>query len=149
MERDIWTEKECENFGETLKSGEKYTFVMYSDFGMPTQYQVRVFEAEIKPYAQYDYSIRLTYKPKGAKKSRVMRFCGIKDVVIYKGWINAKDSVQQNKVLKETSEVRVTQGVYRSFSKQYYYDVIEALKLQNIEPVFSLIFDKAKSLESI
>ena len=137
MATEIWTEKKCETLKETLKSDEKYTLVLHSEFGQPHQIQIK--DSTVKYINDYYNSIVITYKTKGARKFSDARFHSCKDLLIYNGWIDAENSVQTEILLKDTSEVKVTKSRYLSFSKGYCQDVLKSLKSKNIEPIFSVL----------
>ena len=82
----------AEQFKNTnLEAGQRITIVKYSDFGMMSVSKVTFHSYEIGQYAQYDNSVKMTFKPHRKKGLYYKWFYG--DVIIYNGWYDLPDTV--------------------------------------------------------
>ena len=112
----------AEQFKNTnLEAGQRITIVKYSDFGMMSVSKVTFHSYEIGQYAQYDNSVKMTFKPHRKKGLYYKWFYG--DVIIYNGWYDLPDTVLFDISYKEHC---ITQkSKWASFDRKQYDAILE------------------------
>ncbi|QDX94726.1 hypothetical protein EEL30_22045 [Brevibacillus laterosporus] len=121
-------------------SGERYTLFGFNEFGFPNAQHVVIKEAEVKKYAQYDYALYITFKPKGKRTWYQTVFTPRKTLVIWKGWQNVADEMYATDKIAGI----VTQTSYSCFDEKYLY---QGLNSVSEEPLVILNEDYYKSIE--
>jgi hypothetical protein len=136
------TKEQAENLNNTLEVGKEYTIIQITDFGFTSESHIKLVSSQIKPYAQYNDSVQLIFKVKNKRLSRNnagFNFHGVKTMAVYEGWHNLKDSVNSDNILKDNSEVKVTQAKYSCFDRRNLTDIIDYHEKQGIKPIFAKV----------
>lgn len=112
---------------EELTPDRKVTLVKFSEFGFPVLINTVIKNVEVKPYAQYNESLRIIHKPK-KKRSLFQNIILPKDeLLVYDGWLNVDlDSITKVS-LKEDDSVKITQSKYMSFDRNFINDIVSTL----------------------
>lgn len=131
-----WTKDECNELLSSLIEGKRYTFMMSSEFGFPAKIQVTYNSGELKPYAQYAHSVVLYFKRNRARKLFGIRLYGIKDIIIYEGWIDLDKEVETEVVIKDDDKCTLIKSKYTCFDSRYFTDVLTKFESMKINPVF-------------
>lgn len=123
-----------EQFKNTnLEAGQRITIVKYSDFGMMSVSKVTFHSYEIGQYAQYDNSVKMTFKPHRKKGLYYKWFYG--DVIIYNGWYDLPDTVLFDISYKEHC---ITQkSKWTSFDRKQYDAILEYFAEQGLKPIIN------------
>lgn len=124
----------AEQFKNTnLEAGQRITIVKYSDFGMMSVSKVTFHSYEIGQYAQYDNSVKMTFKPHRKKGLYYKWFYG--DVIIYNGWYDLPDTVLFDISYKEHC---ITQkSKWTSFDRKQYDAILEYFAEQGLKPIIN------------
>lgn len=124
----------AEQFKNTnLEAGQRITIVKYSDFGMMSVSKVTFHSYEIGQYAQYDNSVKMTFKPHRKKGLYYKWFYG--DVIIYNGWHDLPDTVLFDISYKEHC---ITQkSKWASFDRKQYDAILEYFAEQGLKPIIN------------
>lgn len=124
----------AEQFKNTnLEAGQRTTIVKYSDFGMMSVSKVTFHSYEIGQYAQYDNSVKMTFKPHRKKGLYYKWFYG--DVIIYNGWYDLPDTVLFDISYKEHC---ITQkSKWASFDRKQYDAILEYFAEQGLKPIIN------------
>lgn len=124
----------AEQFKNTnLEAGQRITIVKFSDFGMMSVSKVTFHSYEIGQYAQYDNSVKMTFKPHRKKGLYYKWFYG--DVIIYNGWYDLPDTVLFDISYKEHC---ITQkSKWASFDKKQYDAILEYFAEQGLKPIIN------------
>lgn len=124
----------AEQFKNTnLEAGQRITIVKYSDFGMMSVSKVTFHSYEIGQYAQYDNSVKMTFKPHRKKGLYYKWFYG--DVLIYNGWYDLPDTVLFDISYKEHC---ITQkSKWASFDRKQYDAILEYFAEQGLKPIIN------------
>lgn len=124
----------AEQFKNTnLEAGQRITIVKYSDFGMISVSKVTFHSYEIGQYAQYDNSVKMTFKPHRKKGLYYKWFYG--DVIIYNGWYDLPDTVLFDISYKEHC---ITQkSKWASFDRKQYDAILEYFAEQGLKPIIN------------
>lgn len=124
----------AEQFKNTnLEAGQRITIVKYSDFGMMSVSKVTFHSYEIGQYAQYDNSVKMTFKPHKKKGLYYKWFYG--DVIIYNGWYDLPDTVLFDISYKEHC---ITQkSKWASFDRKQYDAILEYFAEQGLKPIIN------------
>ena len=124
----------AEQFKNTnLEAGQRITIVKYSDFGMMSVSKVTFHSYEIGQYAQYDNSVKMTFKPHRKKGLYYKWFYG--DVIIYNGWYDLPDTVLFDISYKEHC---ITQkSKWASFDRKQYDAILEYFAEQGLKPIIN------------
>lgn len=124
----------AEQFKNTnLEAGQRITIVKYSDFGMMSVSKVIFHSYEIGQYAQYDNSVKMTFKPHRKKGLYYKWFYG--DVIIYNGWYDLPDTVLFDISYKEHC---ITQkSKWASFDRKQYDAILEYFAEQGLKPIIN------------
>lgn len=124
----------AEQFKNTnLETGQRITIVKYSDFGMMSVSKVTFHSYEIGQYAQYDNSVKMTFKPHRKKGLYYKWFYG--DVIIYNGWYDLPDTVLFDISYKEHC---ITQkSKWASFDRKQYDAILEYFAEQGLKPIIN------------
>lgn len=124
----------AEQFKNTnLEAGQRITIVKYSDFGMMSVSKVTFHSYEIGQYAQYDNSVKMTFKPHRKKGLYYKWFYG--DVIIYNGWYDIPDTVLFDISYKEHC---ITQkSKWASFDRKQYDAILEYFAEQGLKPIIN------------
>ncbi len=124
----------AEQFKNTnLEAGQRITIVKYSDFGMMSVSKVTFHSYEIGQYAQYDNSVKMTFKPHRKKGLYYKWFYG--DVIIYNGWYDLPDTVLFDISYKEHC---ITQkSKWASFDRKQYDAILEYFAEHGIKPIIN------------
>lgn len=124
----------AEQFKNTnLEAGQRITIVKYSDFGMMSVSKVTFHSYEIGQYAQYDNSVKMTFKPHRKKGLYYKWFYG--DVIIYNGWYDLPDTVLFDISCKEHC---ITQkSKWASFDRKQYDAILEYFAEHGIKPIIN------------
>lgn len=124
----------AEQFKNTnLEAGQRITIVKYSDFGMMSVSKVTFHSYEIGQYAQYDNSVKMTFKPHRKKGLYYKWFYG--DVIIYNGWYDLPDTVLFDISYKEHC---ITQkSKWASFDRKQYDVILEYFAEQGLKPIIN------------
>lgn len=124
----------AEQFKNTnLEAGQRITIVKYSDFGMMSVSKVTFHSYEIGQYAQYDNSVKMTFKPHRKKGLYYKWFYG--DVIIYNGWYDLPDTVLFDISYKEHY---ITQkSKWASFDRKQYDAILEYFAEQGLKPIIN------------
>lgn len=124
----------AEQFKNTnLEAGQRITIVKYSDFGMMSVSKVTFHSYEIGQYAQYDNSVKMTFKPHRKKGLYYKWFYG--DVIIYNGWYDLPDTVLFDISCKEHC---ITQkSKWASFDRKQYDAILEYFAEQGLKPIIN------------
>lgn len=124
----------AEQFKNTnLEAGQRITIVKYSDFGMMSVSKVTFHSYEIGQYAQYDNSVKMTFKPHSKKGLYYKWFYG--DVIIYNGWYDLPDTVLFDISYKEHC---ITQkSKWASFDRKQYDAILEYFAEQGLKPIIN------------
>lgn len=124
----------AEQFKNTnLEAGQKITIVKYSDFGMMSVSKVTFHSYEIGQYAQYDNSVKMTFKPHRKKGLYYKWFYG--DVIIYNGWYDLPDTVLFDISYKEHCITQKSKWV--SFDRKQYDAILEYFAEQGLKPIIN------------
>lgn len=116
-----------------LEAGQRITIVKYSDFGMMSVSKVTFHSYEIGQYAQYDNSVKMTFKPHRKKGLYYKWFYG--DVIIYNGWYDLPDTVLFDISYKEHC---ITQkSKWASFDRKQYDAILEYFAEQGLKPIIN------------
>lgn len=116
-----------------LEAGQRITIVKFSDFGMMSVSKVTFHSYEIGQYAQYDNSVKMTFKPHRKKGLYYKWFYG--DVIIYNGWYDLPDTVLFDISYKEHCITQKIQMV--SFDKKQYDAILEYFAEQGLKPIIN------------
>lgn len=124
----------AEQFKNTnLEAGQRITIVKYSDFGMMSVSKVTFHSYEIGQYAQYDNSVKMTFKPHRKKGLYYKWFYG--DVIIYNGWYDLPDTVLFDISYKEHC---ITQkSKWAPFDRKQYDAILEYFAEQGLKPIIN------------
>lgn len=124
----------AEQFKNTnLEVGQRITIVKYSDFGMMSVSKVTFYSYTIGQYAQYDNSVKMTFKPYKKKGLYYKWFYG--DVIIYNGWYDLPDTVLFDISYKEHC---ITQkSKWASFDRKQYDAILEYFAEQGLKPIIN------------
>lgn len=124
----------AEQFKNTnLEAGQRITIIKYSDFGMMSVSKVTFHSYEIGQYAQYDNSVKMTFKPHRKKGLYYKWFYG--DVIIYNGWYDLPDTVLFDISYKEHC---ITQkSKWASFDRKQYDAILEYFAEQGLKPIIN------------
>lgn len=124
----------AEQFKNTnLEAGQRITIIKYSDFGMMSVSKVTFHSYEIGQYAQYDNSVKMTFKPYRKKGLYYKWFYG--DVIIYNGWYDLPDTVLFDISYKEHC---ITQkSKWASFDRKQYDAILEYFAEHGIKPIIN------------
>lgn len=124
----------AEQFKNTnLEAGQRITIVKYSDFGIMSVSKVTFHSYEIGQYAQYDNSVKMTFKPHRKKGLYYKWFYG--DVIIYNGWYDLPDTVLFDISYKEHY---ITQkSKWASFDRKQYDAILEYFAEQGLKPIIN------------
>lgn len=124
----------AEQFKNTnLEAGQRITIVKYNDFGMMSVSKVTFHSYEIGQYAQYDNSVKMTFKPHREKGLYYKWFYG--DVIIYNGWYDLPDTVLFDISYKEHC---ITQkSKWASFDRKQYDAILEYFAEQGLKPIIN------------
>lgn len=124
----------AEQFKNTnLEAGQRITIVKYSDFGMMSVSKVTFHSYEIGQYAQYNNSVKMTFKPHRKKGLYYKWFYG--DVIIYNGWHDLPDTVLFDISYKEHC---ITQkSKWASFDRKQYDAILEYFAEQGSKPIIN------------
>lgn len=124
----------AEQFKNTnLEAGQRITIVKYSDFGMMSVSKVTFHSYEIGQYAQYDNSVKMTFKPHKKKGLYYKWFYG--DVIIYNGWYDLPDTVLFDISYKEHC---ITQkSKWALFDRKQYDAILEYFAEQGLKPIIN------------
>lgn len=124
----------AEQFKNTnLEAGQRITIVKYSDFGMMSVSKVTFHSYEIGQYAQYDNSVKMTFKPHRKKGLYYKWFYG--DVIIYNGWYDLPDTVLFDISYKEHY---ITQkSKWALFDRKQYDAILEYFAEQGLKPIIN------------
>lgn len=124
----------AEQFKNTnLEAGQRITIVKYSDFGMMLVSKVTFHSYEIGQYAQYDNSVKMTFKPHRKKGLYYKWFYG--DAIIYNGWYDLPDTVLFDTSYKEHC---ITQkSKWASFDRKQYDAILEYFAEHGIKPIIN------------
>lgn len=124
----------AEQFKNTnLETGQRITIIKYSDFGMMSVSKVTFHSYEIGQYAQYDNSVKMTFKPHRKKGLYYKWFYG--DVIIYNGWYDLPDTVLFDISYKEHC---ITQkSKWASFDRKQYDAILEYFAEHGIKPIIN------------
>lgn len=124
----------AEQFKNTnLEAGQRITIVKYSDFGMMSVSKVTFHSYEIGQYAQYDNSVKMTFKPHRKKGLYYKWFYG--DVIIYNGWYDLPDTVLFDISYKEHCITQKSKWV--SFDRKQYDAILEYFAEQGLKPIIN------------
>lgn len=116
-----------------LEAGQRITIVKFSDFGMMSVSKVTFHSYEIGQYAQYDNSVKMTFKPHRKKGLYYKWFYG--DVIIYNGWYDLPDTVLFDISYKEHCITQKSKWV--SFDKKQYDAILEYFAEQGLKPIIN------------
>lgn len=124
----------AEQFKNTnLEAGQRITIIKYGDFGMMSVSKVTFHSYEIGQYAQYDNSVKMTFKPHRKKGLYYKWFYG--DVIIYNGWYDLPDTVLFDISYKEHC---ITQkSKWASFDRKQYDAILEYFAEQGLKPIIN------------
>ncbi|OZB98046.1 hypothetical protein [Paenibacillus sp. XY044] len=112
---------------EQLTPERKVTLIKFSEFGFPVFINTVINSVEVKPYAQYNESLRIIHKPK-KKRSLWQNIILPKDeLLVYDGWLNVDLDIITKETIKENESVKVTQSKYSSFDRTFIADIVSAL----------------------
>lgn len=124
----------AEQFKNTnLEAGQRITIVKYSDFGMMSVSKVTFHSYEIGQYAQYDNSVKMTFKPHRKKGLYYKWFYG--DVIIYNGWYDLPDTVLFDISYKEHCIIQKSK--WASFDRKQYDAILEYFAEQGLKPIIN------------
>lgn len=119
---------------DTLKEGEKYTYIKLGDFGFKQVCQFTHIQSYVKPWAQYNNNLNIVFKPKGKRNPRILQMHGIKDITIFKGWVNISDEPETT-ILSENKDCKVSRYNHSCFD----FDQIEnEIKKSNSTPLIQV-----------
>lgn len=116
-----------------LETGQRITIVKFSDFGMMSVSKVTFHSYEIGKYAQYDNSVKMTFKSHRKKGLYYKWFYG--DVIIYNGWYDLPDTVLFDISYKEHCITQKSKWV--SFDKKQYDAILEYFAEQGLKPIIN------------
>lgn len=116
-----------------LEAGQRITIVKFSDFGMMSVSKVTFHSYEIGQYAQYDNSVKMTFKPHRKKGLYYKWFYG--DIIIYNGWYDLPDTVLFDISYKEYCITQKSKWV--SFDKKQYDAILEYFAEQGLKPIIN------------
>ncbi|MBS1983212.1 MAG: hypothetical protein JST16_03490 [Bdellovibrionales bacterium] len=71
-----------------LEIGKRYTIVRQGDMGFVFKSHVEIVGAKLEPYAQYPESVLLTFKLRGKRNLRGMRFCPRDSYIVWEDWLS-------------------------------------------------------------
>lgn len=91
-----------------LEPGRKYTLVSFSEFGFPYQIQFVLKGMRYEPYAQYKESYCMIYRQPRQRQDRMIRFYGIKQYIIWEGWVYPKTDMYGSPRVNNYPEGQVT-----------------------------------------
>lgn len=112
---------------EQLTPERKVTLIKFSEFGFPVLINTVINSVEVKPYAQYNESLRIIHKPK-KKRSLFQNIILPKDeLLVYDGWLNVDLDKITKETLKENESVKVVQSKYSSFDRNFITDIVSIL----------------------
>lgn len=136
----------AEQFKNTnLEAGQRITIVKFSDFGMMSVSKVTFHSYEIGQYAQYDNSVKMTFKPHRKKGLYYKWFYG--DVIIYNGWYDFPDTVLFDISYKEDCITQKSKWV--SFDKKQYDAILEYFAEQGLKPIINTYKPQFKLIENL
>ena len=136
----------AEQFKNTnLEAGQRITIVKFSDFGMMSVSKVTFHSYEIGQYAQYDNSVKMTFKPHRKKGLYYKWFYG--DVIIYNGWYDLPDTVLFDISYKEDCITQKSKWV--SFDKKQYDAILEYFAEQGLKPIINTYKPQFKLIENL
>lgn len=115
---------------EQLTNGLKVTLIKLSEFGFPVLINTVIESAEIKPYAQHKDTLYIVHKPKRKKSLYSNRIMPYAEILVYDGWLVIDLDNITKTTLKENEHMKVTQGKYCSFDKNYMIDIKNAIQQQ-------------------
>jgi hypothetical protein len=107
---------------ENIKMNEKYTLVLENSLGFIVSRQVRITEANITSYAQYDKTLILVYISKGKRKRTGFFFVPDNKIAIVEGWHEVKGTFLDENI-----------NTFESFKDGDFENV---LKINNLVPVY-------------
>lgn len=116
-----------------LEAGQKITIIKYSDFGMMSVSKVTFHSYEIGRYAQYDNSVKITFKPYKKKGFYYKWFYG--DIIIYDGWYELPDTVLFD--ISHKGDCVIKQSKFVSFDKRQYDDILKYFAKQGLTPIIN------------
>lgn len=79
-----------------LEKGKRYTLVGMTEFGFPYKVQFTLESVEYGTYAQYREAVTLRFKQKNKRKISGTRFYGLKECLVYEGWVEPKTDMWAN-----------------------------------------------------
>lgn len=136
----------AEQFKNTnLEAGQRITIVKYSDFGMMSVSKATFHSYTIGQYAQYDNSVKMTFKPHRKKGLYYKWFYG--DVIIYNGWYDLPDTVLFDISYKEHC---ITQkSKWASFDRKQYDAILEYFAEQGLKPIINTYKPQCRDFKAI
>lgn len=112
---------------EQLTPDRKVTLIKFSEFGFPVLINTVIKSVEVKPYAQYNESLRIIHKPKNKRSLWQNIILPQDELLVYDGWLNVDLDSITKETLKENESVKVTQSKYSSFDRSFIADIVSTL----------------------
>lgn len=115
-----------------IKQGDKLTLFYISDFGGIVTSRITLDSVESTSYAQYDNTVKLTYKPQNKRKLYQSYFYST--LLVYEGWqelpVNVLHKVETKK------DFTITKSRYSSCDYEQYNEILKYFdKQQGIKPI--------------
>ncbi|MCR8641523.1 hypothetical protein NV379_02530 [Paenibacillus sp. N1-5-1-14] len=118
-----------------LKSGRKVTLIKFSEFGFPVLINTVIDRTEIKPYAQYNESLKIIHKPKRKRSLFSNTILPYQELLIYDGWLETDIKMMTHETIKEAKNIKLEQSKYCSFDKSFFEDILQYIKVKPIAAV--------------
>lgn len=117
-----------------LTEGNKYTIFYISDWGMVTTLKIKLVNIKYTSYAQYNDAVQIIGTPFRKRTVYGFWFYNNKNLVIYDGWLNYKESVLYN--ITEHNGYTTKSSKFSSCDNN---SLIAIVKSFNQKPIYTLI----------
>ena len=116
-----------------LEMGQRLTIVKINDFGMMSIQHITYHSHDVGNYAQYDNSVKLTFKPHKKRGLYYSWYHG--EVIVYNGWLTVPDTVLYE--VEETEHFVSKKSRWASCDRKQYDAILEYFAEQNIKPIIN------------
>lgn len=117
-----------------LEKGEKYTLFYISDLGSLITERITYDSCQPTKYAQYDNTVKLTYRPENKRKLYYRHFYS--ELLIFKGWHSLPETVLNNVELKPDG-MKIIHNKYHSCDKRQFDEVLGYLNKKSFKPIIN------------
>lgn len=119
--------KVYEEAAQKIKSGEKYTILMFNDFGFPVTLHTVIYKAYVGSYAQYNNMLYIEHKPKRKRTVYKMPILPYQEVYIWEGWLD----IDNDSFWKTKQNGDMTVKISRmSFDKEFLRQQVNKTKIR-------------------